>query len=429
MIRRNEKLWRLLPVLGLALAACGGKSGAKADGGAGAGGDATGAAGSGGAGTGGPAAPSLTDFQEASVVIGQPDFVTSAAPPAPGAASLDGPVGSAAFDGARLYLPDTYTNRVLGFSGVPTANGASATLSVGQAAFTSKAAGTTAGSAYLPQAVHASGAILAIADTGNNRLLLLPRSAAAGAAGGAVIVGWPSAATPSHGCAADRLESPARAFIGGGKLFVADRGNNRVLVWSTVPTTSGAKADLVIGQSTLTSCARNDSLRNGTTATRSAATLSGPTDVWSDGTRVMVADRGNNRVLLWSKVPTTNGAAADVVIGQTSFTLARDEAKSTTLRLPSALAVAGGMLFVADSGHNRVLGWSALPSANGAAANLVLGQGTFLLASPNDDAQAGTAGAAPTARTLAYPTGVAMAGDALVVSDTNNRRVLIYRGK
>jgi hypothetical protein len=164
-----------------------------------------------------------------------------------------------------------------------------------------------------------------------------------------------------------------------------------------------------------------------TAGLRSAATLSGPADVWSDGTRVVVADRGNNRLLVWSAFPTNSGAAADIVVGQSAFTLARDDASASVLLLPSAIASVGGQLFVADSGHNRVLGWSAWPTASGVAADLVLGQGSFTRVAANDDAQSGMPGSAPTARTLAYPTGVAYAGNALVVSDSLNRRFLVFR--
>jgi hypothetical protein len=41
-------------------------------------------------------------------------------------------MGSVAFDGKRLFTPDTYTNRVLGFARLPTRNGAAATFVIGQ---------------------------------------------------------------------------------------------------------------------------------------------------------------------------------------------------------------------------------------------------------------------------------------------------------
>lgn len=376
---------------------------------------------------GGADAPSWQTFQAADTVIGQPDFTTSGSPSATGAATTDSPLGSAAFDGTRLFTPDTYTNRVLGFATVPVTNGAAASLVLGQSSLTTNVAATTPAGAYLPQSLHTDGTTLAIADSGNHRVLLLPTSSMSGAAA-SVLGGWPDASSPSEGCAADRLRSPAAAFIAGGKLLVADRGNNRVLVWNSVPTASGVAADLVLGQANLTSCVSNDSTQTGSVGVRSAATLSSPTDVWTDGARVLIVDRDNNRVLVWSTFPTTSGAAADLVIGQTAFNLARDAASSSGLYQPGAVAFGGGKLFVADAGHNRVLGWTGIPTSNGAAADVVIGQGSFTLSAPNDDTQAGgDGGATPTARTLSFPTGVALARSALVVSDTLNQRVLVYR--
>ena len=61
------------------------------------------------------------------------------------------------------------------------------------------------------------------------------------------------------------------------------------------------------------------------------------------------------------------------------------------------------------------------------ARSLVLGQGSFTRSAQNDDAQTGNDGAAPTARTLAQPAGVAFIGSDLVVSDTYNHRALVFQ--
>ena len=44
------------------------------------------------------------------------------------------------------------------------------------------------------------------------------------------------------------LSFPRFALAAAGRLFIADGGNDRVLVFNTIPTQSGATADLVIGQ-------------------------------------------------------------------------------------------------------------------------------------------------------------------------------------
>ena len=48
-------------------------------------------------------------------------------------------------------------------------------------------------------------------------------------------------------------------------------------------------------------------------------TLSEPSDVFSDGKRLYICDTGNNRVLIYNKIPDRNNASADIVIGQPDF--------------------------------------------------------------------------------------------------------------
>jgi hypothetical protein len=66
----------------------------------------------------------------------------------------------------------------------------------------------------------------------------------------------------------------------------------------------------------------------------------GPTDVWSDGTRLAVVDNANSRVLIWASIPTTNGQAATIVIGRASFGLGLSDAvadppTSASMRFPT----------------------------------------------------------------------------------------------
>lgn len=73
-----------------------------------------------------------------------------------------------------------------------------------------------------------------------------------------------------------------------------------------------------------------------------------------------VSDTGNNRVLAWKNATSfSNGAPADLVIGQPDFftTLPSGGTSSNGggLNTPTGLAVRNGDLYVADSGNNRVL--------------------------------------------------------------------------
>ena len=64
---------------------------------------------------------------------------------------------------------------------------------------------------------------------------------------------------------------------------------------------------MVLGQNSFTNCIANDDDQDGADdGVPTARTLASPTGVWSDGTRLVVADKSNNRVLIWNSFPTTN---------------------------------------------------------------------------------------------------------------------------
>jgi len=200
--------------------------------------------------------------------------------------------------------------------------------------------------------------------------------------------------------------------VAGGKLFVADRENHRIMIWNTIPTTNGAPADVVVGQPDFTS----------SNNTVSQTGLDEPEGVWSDGTRLVVADFLNNRVLIWNSIPTTNGAPADVVVGQPDFTTgdAPNPPTAQSLNRPFGVTSDGTRLFVADTFNNRILVYSPFPTSNNPAPSFVIGQADFV----HGEANTGKVG--PTARTLSNPYGLFISGKKLYVSDFNNARVLIF---
>jgi len=110
------------------------------------------------------------------------------------------------------------------------------------------------------------------------------------------------------------MRGPEGVWIQNGKLFVADTQNNRVLIYNQIPTTNGVAADVVLGAPNFTTYVNPDITQQQTGAT--ASTMLTPVSVTSDGTRLFVTDLGFNRVLIFNSIPTTNGAAADVALGQ-----------------------------------------------------------------------------------------------------------------
>ena len=110
------------------------------------------------------------------------------------------------------------------------------------------------------------------------------------------------------------LLAPRGVFLAQNKLFVADTAQNRLFIWNELPETEFQKPDLVLGQQAKAKTGRNASGKV------SASTLFYPSGIWSDGEKLIVADAWNHRVLVWLKMPESDGQAADVVIGQPDFT-------------------------------------------------------------------------------------------------------------
>lgn len=159
----------------------------------------------------------------------------------------------------------------------------------------------------------------------------------------------------------------------------------------------------------------------------SARTLFGPRGaaVMADGT-LWVADTGHHRLLGWPELPRDDGTPARWLIGQPGFDRegrnARGPVSAQTLNVPTGVCACGEGLAVADAWNHRVLIWHRAPRASDVAADVVLGQRD---AGSN---LANRGAALPAADTLNWPYGVHWDGHDLWVADTGNRRVLRFRG-
>lgn len=146
-----------------------------------------------------------------------------------------------------------------------------------------------------------------------------------------------------------------------------------------------------------------------------------PRCVWHDGERVVVADTGNHRVLIWHEFPTADGQPADVVLGQSDQysegPAAGRTSTRTGLNLPTGVGVIDGNLVVADAWHHRLLAWDGIPETDCAQPTWLLGQSSW------DNVEA-NAGGDPSLHTFYWPFNFAVVADTFWVTDTGNRRVL-----
>ncbi|MEZ5399518.1 MAG: hypothetical protein R2729_07595 [Bryobacteraceae bacterium] len=325
---------------------------------------------------------------EATVVLGQPDFDTGELKAA-SEKTLRNPLGVAT-DGVMLVVADTDNNRILIWNTVPQTNDAPADVVIGQSDFKS------------------------------------------------VLVNGGKGITPAN----NTLRGPQGVWLQNGKLFVADTGNNRVLIWNSIPTSNGAAASVVLGAPNFETTVQTDLTKTDFTPKRNEFRT--PVAVTSDGMRLVVTDLGNNRVLIWNSIPTQNQAEPDIVVGQPDFTSGRannvevmceptgvdDDGNNLyprlcerTLEFPRSALISGNYLFIADGGNDRVMIYNSVPTENGATADAVLGQifeRVNLISDSADPRGVASSGAVRTPQSLAFD------GKNLFVSDPFSRRVMIF---
>ncbi|MAU17389.1 MAG: hypothetical protein CMH48_08325 [Muricauda sp.] len=152
-----------------------------------------------------------------------------------------------------------------------------------------------------------------------------------------------------------------------------------------------------------------------------------PRGVFVANNMLFVSDTGQNRVFIWHTIPVTEFQEPDVILGQEviedSGRNSDSLVSSKTLQYPSGVWSDGKMLIVADAWNHRVLIWHNIPTVNAQPADVVLGQPDFENNQPNVKGQA----ASPRADTLNWPYGVFSDGKSLWIADTGNRRVLFFK--
>ena len=330
--------------------------------------------------TNGPRCPACVGQPD--LVLGQKDFTTTEI--SLSQTGLRQPTGVSS-DGRRLAIADTNNNRILIWNSIPNSDAAPADLVLGQTDFTKGAAATTATTMRGPQGVWIQDGRLMVADTQNHRILIWNTFPTRNGQAADLVVGQPdltSGFTPTVDFTltptSRNMSNPVSVTSDGKRLFVSDFGHSRVLIWNSIPTSNHAPADVALGQPDLTSYIPNNSRllceSNGVDAegaktypARCATTLEFPRFALSDGTRLFVADSGNDRVMLYNTIPLTSGKAADAILGQVDpfgnqtafdFSTQDDIAAADQIRTPLSLALDGGNLYVSDPYDRRVMVFS-----------------------------------------------------------------------
>ncbi len=300
--------------------------------------------------------------------------------PAPSASVFYRPVG-AAFANNQVYLTDASNNRVLALP-LQAGTFGPATGVLGQYQFDTNSVNLIEGKelqlywADSSGNLHVDGGLaidstgspphLYVADTYNNRVLGFKdlRNLSAGASAD-IVIGQSSGLYGVCNSPTGDANQPTNASLCGpvglmvdsnGNLWVADRGNGRVLRFpAPFAQTGQPQADLVLGQQSFTGPKVSDATQN---------TLSAPNSVaMTPKGLLLVSDQNQNRVLVFQPVNGvfSSGQAAGLVLGQTDFRSTVAGSSLSSLSAPHGIAVdSSGRPYVVDTGNNRVLVYDVL---------------------------------------------------------------------
>lgn len=338
-------------------------------------------------------------------VIGQNDFVSNSANQggSASASTLNNPVGITVANG-KLYVADAGNNRILVYNNLPTSNGVAADAVIGQADFLTTTAGTSASKLNGIQSLSSDGTYLAVAEWSNSRVSLWPLANPSTAS---YVLGQPdmnSSTVNNGGISNKSMGAAAGVGFANGKLYVGDATNSRVLVFNSNSLTNFANALNVIGQSNFTNSAGGSGLSG----------FAGNYSLTTNGTKLAILDNNNDRVLFYNSLPTSDGVSADFDWGGWGVA-------NNRLNSPVGISMGSDKFFIADRNNDRVLVFNSIPTASTTLPDAVLGQSVYT-SSDHNQCNCSTAAA----NTLWGVHHIYWDGCRLYVTDKQNNRVLVY---
>ena len=247
------------------------------------------------------------------VVVGQATLSGTAA--ACGPAGLNQPESISVVAG-NLVVGDSNNHRVMIYDGIPAGNGTSAVAVLGQSDFstcTYNSSNAAQGLKY-PTDIAFDGQKMLVLDAENNRVLMWnttdPRTLTTNNPSADIVLGQAnlsSVAINAGQTAANGFSYPNFMSLNGGRLAVSDYNNNRVLIWDSVPSCSGAHCAAVFGSPVVIGQTNNSNSYiwadppAGTSAgvSPSAKGLSHPAGVvFTSRDQLIVNDQGGSRYLV-----------------------------------------------------------------------------------------------------------------------------------
>lgn len=307
------------------------------------------------------------DGQNADLVIGQPDFTSEGqnAKGTPNAATVSVPTGICVC-GEGLAIADAWNHRVLIWKEIPRESNAPADIVLGQENFTENESNrgfseTRGDRLYRPFGVLYHEGKFLVTDTGNRRVLIWNQLPTENGQSADIVLGQKDL----HSRDENGGDSPgASSFRWGhsmtvwrGNLAIVDAGNNRVMVWEGIPGENNRPRDFLLGQNDFS---RSD-IAHGNYYP-GAGSLNLPYGITTVNDYLPIADTANSRLLGWRYGKNLYGANADGLAAQEDFQSKGENrsygmAERDSLCWPYRVHAVGNTVAIADSGNNRVLLW------------------------------------------------------------------------
>lgn len=326
----------------------------------------------------------------------------------------------------HLIIADTGQNRVFIWNSLPGSTYHSPDVVLGQLEKTSterNAGGKVSGSSLMyPSGLWSDGRRLVVADAWNHRVLIWNTMPTTDGQEADLVIGQrdftgndPNVAGIGAPPSAQSLNWPYGVTSDGERLFIADTGNRRVLVYDQFPTTSFAAADRVIGKTGF-----DDRDYDHNNAIWPYSVKLGP------GGELAITDTQYYRVLLWQKWEDALEQPAQRIFGQQTLA---DNGQNQFRWFPEAFTLnwcydtcfhRNGLL-IADTGNSRVLWYSGWPEANSPAAESLLGQENFQVGIENRNSITATP------ESMYWPFHLDVEDGTLAVADTGNHRVILHK--
>ena len=328
--------------------------------------------------------------------------------------------------GSKLLVSDTGQNRIFIWNQLPESISQKPDLVIGQADHINtgrnEGGNASAQSLQYPAAVWTDGNCLIVADSWNHRVLIWKDFPTKDHQAADVVLGQdnfsgnlPNKMGVNTNPSARSLYWPYGLTVFEGKLFVADTGNRRVLVFNQIPEDSGKSADYVIGQENFESRGYDSEH-----AIWPYAVALGPNG------ELAITDTQYYRVLLWNHWEQACKEQAKYLIGQPDFESNGQNQfglypASNTLSWCYFAAFYKKGLFIGDTGNSRILWFENIPNKDAAFADGLIGKPDFNTGSEFADTVFGTE------KSLYWPFSFSLvpSKNQMVIADTGNHRIVI----